>query len=87
MKEVKVGEVTHYFNNIKVGAIKITDGQLKIGDEILIKGHTTNFTQKVTSMQKEHQNIEVANPGDEIGIKVEQPVREKDIVYKIIPEE
>jgi len=86
MKEIKVGEITHYFGHISVGAIKLTDGELKIGDEIHIKGHTTDFNQKITSMQIEHNSIEVAKKGDEIGIKVEQHVRKGDIVYKVIGE-
>ncbi len=84
MKEMKIGEVTHYFNKIGVAAIKIISGQLKKGDMIHIKGHTTDFTEKVGSMQVEHQPVEVANTGDEIGIKVDNPVREGDEVFKII---
>lgn len=84
MKEIKVGTVTHYFTKIQVAAIKITENELKKGEEIHIKGHTTDFYQKVESMQKEHQDIESAFPGDEIGIKVNEHVREGDIVYKVI---
>ncbi|MEO0300171.1 MAG: EF-Tu/IF-2/RF-3 family GTPase, partial [candidate division WOR-3 bacterium] len=69
-----------------VAAIKITNGELKKGDEIHIKGHTTDLNQKVESMQKEHKEIEVAFPGDEIGLKVIEHVREGDTVYKVIPE-
>ncbi len=80
--ETEVGEVTHYFSKISVAAIKLT-GQLKVGDTIHIKGHTTDFVQKVESMQKDGQNIDVANPGDEVGIKVEQKVRGNEKVYKV----
>jgi len=84
MNEIKIGEVTHYFNKIGVAAIKIISDQLKKGDVIHIKGHTTDFTQEVNSMQIEHQLIEVANAGDEIGIKMDNVVREGDEVFKII---
>ena len=87
MKEIKIGEVTHYFNKIGVAAIKIISGQLKKGDTIHIKGHTTDFTEKIDSMQVEHQPVEVANAGDEIGIKVENVVREGDEVFKLIEQE
>ena len=84
MNEIKIGKVTHYFNKIGVAAIKIISGQLKKGDTIHIKGHTTDFTQKIDSMQVEHQPVEVANTGDEIGIKVDNVVREGDEVFKVI---
>jgi len=86
MKEIEVGKVTHYYTKIGVAALKITKGELKKGDEIHIKGHTTDFNQKIESIQKEHQEIEVAVTGDEIGIKVNEHVREGDIVYKVIEE-
>jgi len=84
MDEIKIGEVTHYFNKIGVAAIKIISGQLKKGDTIHIKGHTTDFTQEIGSMQVEYQPVEVANTGDEIGIKVDNMVREGDEVFKVI---
>ena len=87
MKEIKIGEVTHYFNKIGVAAIKIISGQLKKGDIIHIKGHTTDFTEEIDSMQIEHQPVEVANTGDEIGIKVDNVVREGDEVFKLIEQE
>mgnify|MGYP000660356780 CR=1 FL=1 len=83
MVEEKIGVVEHFFNKISVAAIKVTDGELKIGDTIHIVGATTDFTQKVESMQMNKKPIEVAKPGDEIGIKVKERVREKDIVYKV----
>ncbi len=84
MSEIKIGEVKHFFNKIGVAAIKITNDQLKNGDEIHIKGHTTDFSQKVNSMQKEHQVVEVAKIGDEIGIKTDEIVRSGDEIFKII---
>ncbi|MBI3034727.1 translation elongation factor-like protein, partial [Candidatus Woesearchaeota archaeon] len=58
------------------------DGSIKIGDELHIKGHTSDFKQKVTSMQVEHEKIEMAEPGMSIGMKVNEPVRAHDMVYK-----
>jgi len=59
---------------------------LSIGDKILIKGATTNFEQKVESMQIEHKDIEQAEAGQIIGLKVNQRARENDKVYKIVGE-
>lgn len=81
--EQEIGIIEHYFSKIGVAAIKITDGNLKIGDKIHIKGATTDFEQIVESMEINRQKIEMAKPGDEIGIKVIDRVREGDRVYKV----
>ena len=83
-EEMKVGKVTHYFSKIGVAVIEITDGSIKVGDEIHIKGHTSDFKQKVTSMQIGQDKIEMAEPGQSIGMKVNEPVRAHDSVYKEI---
>jgi translation elongation factor EF-1alpha len=85
--EEEVGKITHFFSKINVGVLELTKGDLKIGDTIHIKGHTTDFFQKVESMQVEHQPVESAKPGDEVGLKVENPIRENDIVYRVTEEE
>ncbi|MCD6448682.1 MAG: translation elongation factor-like protein [Thermoplasmata archaeon] len=79
----EIGYVEHYFSKIGVAAIKITKGNLKIGDKIHIKGATTDFEQIVESMEINRQKIEEAKPGDEVGIKVIDRVREGDKVYKV----
>jgi putative protease len=84
MKEEKVGVVTHFFGKISVAAVEITDGELKVGDRIHIKGHTSDFEQAVDSIQIEQNPVEKATPGDEVGIKVKEHVREHDIVYRIV---
>lgn len=83
MPEEMVGNIASYFKKIDVAAIDITQGGLKAGDTIHIQGHTTNFTQKVDSMQIEHQSVQEAKPGDSIGIKVINAVRHGDAVYKV----
>ena len=79
----EIGVVEHYFTKINVAAIKITNGKLKIGDKIAIKGATTDFEQTVNSMEIDRQKIEEANAGDAVGIKVIEKVREGDKVYKV----
>lgn len=83
MAEEEIGEVTHYFTKIGVAVVRIKRGELRKGDRIAIKGKTTNFQQVVNSMQINNKDIEVAKAGDEIGLKVDERVREKDVVYKI----
>lgn len=82
-EEKLVGKITHYFTNIGVGVIEITEGELKVGDKIHIKGATSDFEQAVDSMQIEHENVETANKGDAVGLKVDQQVREGDEVFKV----
>lgn len=81
--EIEVGKVTHFFSKIGVAVIQVKD-KIKKGDKIHIRGHTTDFIQKVESMQINHKPINEANPGDDIGLKVKEKVREGDIVYKIV---
>ena len=78
----KVGEVSHYFTKIGVAVVELT-WKIKVGDSVSVKGMTTNFEQKVESMQVEGENIEEANPGDDIGMKVADRVRKGDIVYRL----
>ncbi len=83
MTETKIGKVTHFFGKISVAIVELTDDSLAVGDTVHIKGHTTDLTQKVESMQIEHQNIPKAEKGQTIGLKVSAHVHENDIVYKV----
>ena len=79
-KEKILGMVDHFFGKINVAAIKLK-APLKVGDFIHVKGHTTDFTQRIESMQIEHNNVAQAKSGDDIGIRVESKVRQHDTVF------
>jgi putative protease len=81
--EKLIGIITHFFGKINVAVFKITNDEAKVGDSIHIKGKHTDFTQVIDSMQVEHESIETAKKGDEVGLKVENPVHENDEVYKV----
>ena len=81
LKQNIVGIVTHYFPRVKAAAIKLK-APLKLADTVKIKGHTTDFTQVVSSLQINRQPISMAKRGQEIGLLVNSRVRRKDIVYK-----
>ena len=83
-EEMQVGKVTHYFTKIGVAVVEVTQGSIKVGDEIHIKGHTTDLKQKIASMQIEHEKVDVAEPGQSIGLMVEGPVRANDAVFKAV---
>ncbi len=84
MEEKKVGEVIKFFGKIGVAAIRLSEGSLKVGDQIHIVGHTTDITQNLDSMQIENQSVQEAGPGEDIGIKVNGRAREHDVVYKVV---
>lgn len=78
-----VGKIIHFYARISVAALKLSD-TLRVGETIRIAGKgSINFTQKVESMEIDHQKIEEAKPGDEIGLEVSQKAREGCCVYKL----
>ena len=78
---VEVGRITHFFPKISVAVIELK-AALSVGDTISVKGPTTDFEQRVDSMQIEHKNVQRAERGQSVGLKVMQRVRETDMVYK-----
>jgi len=82
-EEKEVGKIAHYFGKISVGIIELSD-ELAVGDQIHIKGGTTDLEQTVDSMQIEHDVVEKAGAGDSVGIKVTEKVRDGDVVYKVV---
>ena len=82
MAEKEIGKVSGYFSHVSVAAIKLS-ASLKVGDKIHIKGNTTDFEEKVKSMQIEKDSVEKAKKGDHIGIKVSEKVRPNDTVFLI----
>jgi len=77
-----IGKIIHYFDHIKVAVIALTD-KLKAGETIRIIGGDTDFEQVVDSMEVEHEKIDKAKKGDEVGLKVSQKVRDGYRVYKV----
>jgi putative protease len=85
MGEEVVGKVTDYFAKIGVAGIQMTTGSLSVGDTIRIKGHTTDVTQVVESIQLEHQGVQRAEQGKTVGIRVKDRVRRGDDVLRVTP--
>lgn len=83
MEEKEIGRITHYFGKIGVAVIELTNDTLNAGDTIHIKGHTTDLTQKVESMEIEHETVSSIKVGEAAGIRVDDHVREHDVVYKV----
>ena len=87
MKENYIRSISNYFSTISVAAFEIEAGKLSVGDTVHIKGHTTNITESVISIQMENEGIETAKKGDDIGIKVSQKVRGGDKVFVVTDNE
>ena len=79
-KEKPIGAVTHFYGGISVAIVKFAKA-VSVGDEIRFKGATTDFSQKIDSMQYDHKDVKTAKKGEEIGIKVANRVREGDEVF------
>ena len=84
MPEQQVAVIVKFFAKPSVAALQVTDGSIKKGDTLRYKGHTTDFTEVVNSMEVDNQPVEEAKVGDLIGVKVKERVRENDKVYKVV---
>ena len=82
MGEKEVGVVSTYFNNVGVAAVKLSES-LKVGDQIRVKGFTTDFVQKVGSIQVGDKKMPAGKKGDHVGIKVDERARPNDKVFVI----
>ena len=80
-KATCIGKVIHNFPRAKVAVIKVTKEKISIGDGILIKGHTTDFEQKIKSMQIDHCAVDSVAKGKEVAIKVKSRTRRGDKVF------
>ena len=79
----RIGVVTHYFSHPSVAIIKLESGTMRVGDVIHIRGHTTDFEQRVESLEVDHAPATEVGPKDDFGLKVIAHVREHDVVFKV----
>ncbi len=78
-----IGRVTHYFAKARATAFKIEREGVRLGDTLYFKGHTTNFKQKVESLQIDRQPVSQAGPEQEVGLRTRSRTREHDLVFKL----
>jgi putative protease len=81
--EERVGVVTHYYTHLGVAVVELQVGVLREGNTVHIKGHTSDFTQKVDSIEMEHMHVSEARAGQSFGLKVKEHAREHDVVYRV----
>ncbi|MGH7700658.1 MAG: EF-Tu/IF-2/RF-3 family GTPase [Gemmatimonadales bacterium] len=84
MPEQEIGVVTHYFKGPSVAVVRLTAGELAVGDTIRFVGHTSDFSEPVTSMEIDHQKVERAKSGDEVAIQVVARARPHDKVLRVV---
>jgi putative protease len=80
---VRLGAVTHFWPHSQACAVMIEHGELRVGDTVHVRGHTTDFYQRVERIELEHAQVQVARAGDHIGLQVHQRVREGDVVFRL----
>lgn len=85
MAEELIGTITHYFPKPQVGVLKL-QVDLKLGDTLHLRGATTDFEQKIESMQVEHAAVETAAAGTEVAVKLNERVRAGDEAYRVSPD-
>lgn len=80
----RLGVVTHYYGHLSVAVVKLDPGAiLRVGDNIHVKGHTSDFSQRVESLQIGHAPVQEVGPSDDFGLKVVDHAREHDVVYRV----
>jgi hypothetical protein len=81
--EERVGIVTHYYNHLMVAIVKLESGSIGLGDVVHIKGHTSDFSQTIDSLEVEHVHVNAVNAGQSFGLRVKEHAREHDTVFKV----
>jgi hypothetical protein len=79
----RIGVITHYFGKVEAGVISLESGELRLGDTIHVRGHTTDFYQRVNRIEIDHVPVKIAKPGQSVGVEITQRVREHDEVFKV----
>ena len=85
MPEQLIGTVVHYFKGPSVAVVRLTEGELAVGDQVRFRGHTTDLTEQIASMEVNHQKVERARAGEEVAIQVTDRTRQHDQVFKVTP--
>jgi len=83
MPEQLIGTVVHFFKGPSVAVVRLTDGELAVGDRVRFHGHTTEFTEQVNSMEVDHKKVERAKVGEEVAIQVTDRARQHDQLFKV----
>lgn len=78
-----VGKVVHFYDKLGVAIIDLDKGGLKVGDEVKFKRGDEEFSQKIESLQVEHESVDSVKKGDSFGVKVSQPTKPGTEVFRV----
>ena len=81
--DIQIGKVSHYYDKLSVAVVEVMNQPLKVGDTVKISGHDKEFKQEIGSLQVEHQQVKEVAVGESCGMKVDQHVKEGDILYLV----
>lgn len=81
--DIQIGKVTHYYDKLGVAIVTVLNQPLKAGDVVKVSGHDKEFNQKISSLQIEHKQVDKVPVGETAGMKVDQPVKEGDVLYLV----
>jgi hypothetical protein len=81
--EERLGSVIRFFDKTSIAVVKLDFGDLAVGDTIHVKGIKTDFIQKIDDLEFDHHAVQSASRGQFIGIKLSQPAKPFDLVYKV----
>jgi GTPase len=79
----RIGVVTHYYEHVGACVVSLDAGELRVGDTIHVRGHTTDFYQRVERLERDHTAVDSARAGEVVGVQVSQRVRSHDVVYRL----
>lgn len=83
MANFKIGMVTHYYDKIGVAVVSLS-ADLAVGDKVsFTRGGEDLFEQTISSIQSEHNKIELAHKGETVGLKVDGELKEGAEIYKV----
>ncbi|WP_432222553.1 rhodanese-related sulfurtransferase [Flavobacterium sp. TMP13] len=85
IKKQYIGKGTHFFPKPSVAQFLIEDGDIKVGDKILIKGTTTGEQQMIIAeMFVNDIDATIATSGDTCTFKLPFRIRLSDKLYKVL---
>ena len=78
-----IGKVVHYYDKLGVAIIDLESKGLKVGDEVKFKRGDEEFSQKIESLQTEHESVDSVKKGDSFGVKVDKPTKPGTEVFLV----
>ncbi len=80
-KRRAVGVIENYYPKQQAAAVRLLEGGIVVGDEIVIEGNTTYLRQWVSSLKKKGKALARAEKGDKVGLAVDGEVRKNDRIF------